>query len=612
MGENQIRRFAVISTQTSVPLCLCVKITGRRWILTAFSRLKQILKARLVFAAFAVWGTAGAVEVGGVDANAQVVSVSIPSAPAAFRRPEGWKPVLWPKDLLTIAREHSAETMAKAGAQRAKVERTNRNGRYHADGRSMDAHRCPDWFADAKLGVFIDWGPWSVPSWAPYVKGGRFYPDGYENHCDFPLGSEPAERDALFRAYHLRNWGEDFHRDHFLALFRAEAFDAAGLMRLFRRCGAKYVVPFLKHHGGYCLWDCPYTFRDSCDQGPRRDLAKEMADACREEGMKFGFYFSHGLEWGYPILREDGSLGFVNAAGEEPAAYRPEMEWTASGKVAVRDFVRDYVVPQATDFIDRYDPDLLWYDGDWMSSADINGSYDITAYFYNRAEGRKEVACNDRFGFGTPEEVAHKKTTRGGVYEKFLRAVRGDFFTSETADIEEDLDPAGGHPWEECHGISHAYGNHWQDDETSVMGERELVAYFTDIVARGGNLLLLVNLDGQGRLPEIQRKRLEALGGWLGRWGGAIYATRPLAPYSTKDVRYLRAKDGRSRYAVVISRAREVELACGMSADDVVRVLGEPEPLTVRRSGGRPVVEVPERLASATLPYVLEIVPSVR
>ena len=575
------------------------------------SRARQILKIGLALAAFAAQGMADAVEVGGAG-SVQAVSTSIPSAPAAFRRPDGWKPVLWPKDLRTVAHEHSDKVMENAKVQKEKVERTNLKGRYHADGRSVDTHVCPDWFADAKLGIFIDWGPWSVPSWAPYMKGGRFYPDGYENHCDFPMGSEPAERDTLFRAYHLKNWGEDFHRDHFLALFRAEAFDAAKLMHLFRRCGAKYVVPFLKHHGGFCLWDCPYTFRDSCDQGPHRDLAKEMSDACHAEGMKFGFYFSHGLEWGYPVFREDGSLGFVNAAGEKPSPYRPEMEWTASGKVAVRDFVNDYIVPQATDFIDRYDPDILWYDGDWTSPAAINGSYDITAYFYNRAEGRKEVVCNDRFGFGTPEEVSHKKTTKGGVYAKFLRAVRGDYYTSETADITEDLDPAAWHPWEECHGISHAYGNHWQDDETSVMGNRELVVYFTDIVARGGNLLLLVNLDGPGRIPEIQRKRLEALGRWLDRWGGAIYGTRPLAPFATKDVHYLRSKDATSRYAVVIAKSHEVELECEMPSKAVVRVFGEVESLPARRENGKLVVEIPERLSAEEMPYVLEIVSSAR
>ena len=558
-----------------------------------------------LFASIASVGEA--VEVGGAATDV-TVSAAIPYAPPQYRRPADWKPALWTQDLTTVSRVHSARVMELARAQMEKVDAANRSGRYRATGASLDAHRCPEWLQDAKLGIFVDWGPWSVASWAPYAKGGRFYPDGYENHCEFPLGSEPAERDALFRAYHLKNWGADFHRDHFLALFRAEAFDADGLVRLFRTCGAKYVVPFLKHHGGYCLWDCPYTFRDSVDQGPRRDLAREMREACRREDLKFGFYFSHGLEWGYPILNGDGSLGFVNAAGQAPAPYRPEMEWTASGKVAVKDFVCDYTVPQATDFIDRYDPDLLWYDGDWTSDATANGGYDIAAYFYNRAEGRKEVAVNDRYGFGTPDEVAHKRTTRGGVYAKFLRAVRGDFYTSETADIAEDLDPASGHLWEECHGISHAYGNHWQEDRTTVMGGRELIAYFTDIVARGGNLLLMVNLDGQGRLPGLQRQRLTTLGGWLSRWGGAIYGTRACAPYSTPEAGYLRSKDGLRRFAVILDGRREVELRCAFAPDEEVRVFGEREALPVRTDPkGRRLVLIPPRWAMSELPYVLEI-----
>ncbi len=192
----------------------------------------------------------------------------------------------------------------------------------------------------------------------------------------------------------------------------------------------------------------------------------------------------------------------------------PDMEWKASGKIAVRDFVRDYLVPQATEFIDRYDPDILWYDYDWMSYAHENGSYDISAYFYNRAAGRKDVAVNDRYGKPRPEEIKGRFTKRP---RNWLRTVRGDFFTDEWGDTEECIDPAKWHPWESCSGISKAYGNHWQETADMVMTEREFVIHFADIVARGGNLLLLVNLDPQGEIPAVQRSRLLQIGKWLER-----------------------------------------------------------------------------------------------
>ena len=127
-------------------------------------------------------------------------------------------------------------------------------------------------------------------------------------------------------AYHRKNWGPDFQRDHFLDLFKARSFDAPALMKTFRACGARYVVPFLKHHGGFCLWDSSFTFRDSVDQGPHRDLAREMADACRAEGLKFGLYTSQAGEWEYPILQDDGSIKMFLEANPKLKPYTPDME----------------------------------------------------------------------------------------------------------------------------------------------------------------------------------------------------------------------------------------------------------------------------------------------
>ncbi|MDR9826058.1 alpha-L-fucosidase, partial [Vibrio sp. FNV 38] len=141
-----------------------------------------------------------------------------------------------------------------------------------------------------------------------------------------------------------------------------------------------------------------YTFRDTVDMGAHRDFAREMANACRAEGLKFGLYASQAGEWEYPILQDDGSIKIAVSSPDNLQPYTPDMEWKASGKVAVKDFVRDYIGPQTTEFIDKYDPDIFWGDYDWMTPAESNGSYDIVAYLYNHAEGRKEVATNDRLG----------------------------------------------------------------------------------------------------------------------------------------------------------------------------------------------------------------------
>ena len=525
----------------------------------------------------------------------QKFAVDIPEAPEGYRRPKDWRPVLYPRDLKTLAREESADHIARAKALMARVDRTNREGKWHADAASVDRHPCPEWFVDAKLGIFVDWGPWSLASWCPYKQGARLYPDWYEKRC---------MDDPVHVAYQRKNWGADFKRDHFLDLFKASKFDAPALMKTFRACGARYVVPFLKHHGGYCLWDSSFTFRDVMDQGPRRDLAKEMADACRAEGLKFGFYTSQAGEWEYPILQDDGSIKMYVESNPKLKPYAPDMEWKASGKVPVRDFVREYIVPQTVEFIDKYDPDIVWGDYDWTTDAAKNGSYDIAAYLYNHAEGRKDVAVNDRLGRGTAEEIAAWSKIRSRLIG--CRTLRGDFHTDEWGDTAADIDPAKWHPWESCSGISKAYGNHWMETEDMVMTEKEFVCHFADIVSRGGNLLLLVNLDPQGAMVEHQRKRLLQIGQWLEQNGEAIYATRIVAPYSTPAVDYTRAKDGRAVYAIVKEPAPEIALACALPANVSVSVLGGGGSLPARREGGRTVVSLPRELAASDRPFVLK------
>ena len=528
---------------------------------------------------------------------ARRLEAAIPLAPEGYRRPKDWKPALYPKGLHQLAKEHSADLMARAKVQMDKVRAVNGKGRYKATGKSMDVHPCPEWFIDAKLGIFIDWGPWSLASWCPYVKGARLYPDWYELRC---------HTQTNHIAYHRKNWGPDFQRDHFLDLFKARSFDAPALMKTFRASGARYVVPFLKHHGGFCLWDSSFTFRDSVDQGPHRDLAREMADACRAEGLKFGLYTSQAGEWEYPILQDDGSIKMFLEANPKLKPYTPDMEGRCSGKVAVKDFVYDYIVPQTTEFIDKYDPDLLWYDYDWATFADENGSYEITAYLYNRAEGRKDVACNDRYGKARPEEIVGRFTKRK---RSWLRTVRGDFFTDEWGDTAECLDPARWHPWESCSGISKAYGNHWMEnfDEGMVMTERDFIIHFSDIVARGGNLLLLVNLDPQGAIPDVQKKRLEQIGRWLGTYGEAIYGTRICAPFATPDVDYTQTKDGATRYAIVKRLAGEVTLACPVPAGSKIVEIASGRELAFARAAGGVRMTLPADLAAREIPFAVRI-----
>lgn len=532
----------------------------------------------------------------------------VPAAPAGYRRPVGWQMNRYPKSLQQIADESSSGQIARAKKVMTRIDRVNGIGRWKADLESLGRHACPAWFEDAKLGVFIDWNLYSVASYAREKSDAAFYPDWY---CDFmhfnPEESKNAHLGANgIRSYHEANWGKDFKRDDFIPLFTGRKFDANRLCGFFKDCGARYFVPFLKHHDGFCLWDSTWTRRNSVQRGPMRNFAAEMVEACKIHGLKFGFYFSTG-EWEYPFLKDDGSVevrpGRLGTGAPWPQDQK-EFETRISGKIAVRDYKREYVVPQAVEFIDRYDPDLVWLDGEWDSSWYSLGSADIVAYFYNHAEGRKEVAVNDRFGLRRELPAGH---AREEMFKNLLRCHCGDFYTDESGDVADQIDPAWHHAWEECTGISKCYGNHWNESEANVMSEREFLMKFIGIVARGGNLLLLVNLDAEGAIPETEERRLRQIGAWLKVNGEAIYGTRICPPFSTPNVDYTQSKDGKTVYAIIKDVSREVVLGCKVPESPTVEVLATGVRLDLISRDDGYAIQCPPELVKSNLPVALRI-----
>ena len=444
---------------------------------------------------------------------------------------------------------------------------------------SIARHCVPEWFEDAKFGMFIDWGLYSVPGWAPIPEKGPTYPDWYL-HLMYT--------DPRFREYHAKTWGEQFQRDDFLYLFMAREYEPEQLAETAKRCGMKYVVPFCKHHDGFCLWPCNVTGRDSGKIGPQSDLIGPLVEACREAGLKFGFYQSLE-EWEYPVLAPDGSLLLRVWDTKEDAKiveYDPAaLSGRITGKRPVRDYARDYLLPQTMEFINRYDPDLIWFDGDWTGQAETFLSFHMAAHFYNRAEGRKEVAVNDRYG-----------KTRSQI---------GDFFTSEYGEVQgKPFDLARGlrHKWEECRGISQSFGYNRLDTEQNVISATQLIHMLVDIVARNGNLLLVVNLNGEGGLPAMQAARLEEVGRWLAVNGEAIYATRPWDRVAEGDsIRFTRSKDGRHLYAICLSwPGGSITLPGVRPAEgSVVTMLGVDRPLMWRAAGTGMVIDIPNELHKA-------------
>jgi alpha-L-fucosidase len=350
-----------------------------------------------------------------------------------------------------------------------------RSADYQPDWESLDTRSCPEWYLDAKFGIFIHWGVYSVPAWGPRGSYAEWY---WHNISDVQDRHHAQFRDA-FKAYHHKRWGADFAYERFAPMFTAELFDAKSWADLFARSGARYIVPTSKHHDGFCLWPSADADRswghpwNSASIGPHRDLMGELAQACRARNLEFGFYYSL-YEWFNPLWLSD------------PGRY-----------------VTEHMIPQFKDVVARYRPAIIFSDGEWDLPAVAWRSEELLAWLFNESPVGKQVVVNDRWGSDT-------------------RHRHGTYFTTEYGAGLGDA----GHPWEENRGMGHSYGYNRAEGIDDYRSTQELIYILVDLVSRGGNFLLNVGPTSDGRIPVVMQDRLVGIGDWLRVNGEAIFGTR--------------------------------------------------------------------------------------
>jgi len=427
---------------------------------------------------------------------------------------------------------------------------------YEATYESLGQHEAPEWFHDAKLGIFIHWGVYAVPAWAPRGEYAEWYPE----HYDEP-GTPTYE-------YHNETYGPEVEYEDFVSDFRAQNWDPARWAQLFEEAGARYVIPVAEHHDGFPMWDSRYTEWDAADRGPQRDIIGELAEAVRAEGLRFGASYHAMLNYYAPKY-----------SGPHPA-YMSE------------DYVR-YMNTKARELIDEYHPSVLWLDGDWMGTPEQFHSKELIAYFYNQAAERDQaVAVNDRWGQS--------------------RGTRGDFYTQE---YEYDvIDRLIGHKWENTRGMGQSFGYNANEPAADYMGLDALVDLFVDNVSKNANLLLNVGPRADGTIPEGQRELLRGLGQWLDVHGEGIHGTRPwveatgtTTPDSAR-VRFTTKAD--TLYAFLLDRPSSTITIPRLrpAANTEIRLLGRSAPLawTATDTGLR--VTLPDDL-TARPAHALKITP---
>jgi alpha-L-fucosidase len=396
---------------------------------------------------------------------------------------------------------------------------------------SLRQHVVPKWYDDAKLGIFIHYGLYSVPAWAPTLKltksgeinWGQFSPDlsqWFRNdpYAEWYMNALRIKGSPTWR-HHRKTYGENFHYLDFIPIFNREVgkWDPDQWAELFKDVGARYVVPTTRHHDGFRLWPSQVRnpHRGPDQQGTQRDIIGELATAVRRQGMHMGIYFSGGLDWSFtkkPIVSRHSLYADV-----------PQTE----------EYGR-YVYALLEDLIRRYQPDDIWNDIAYPGTGRIT---ELLADYYNLVP---EAAIDDRFApvFKQPQHADY--TTPEGTWPKKIV----------------------GKKWESCHALGTSFGYNQNEGPGDMLSPQKLVEMFVDIVSKNGNLLLDIGPRADGSIPELQLARVRELGRWLRVNGEAIYETRPWSRSDGKagelPVRF--TQKGDALYAIVLGKPLTREL----------------------------------------------------
>lgn len=378
---------------------------------------------------------------------------------------------------------------------------------YTANWKSIRTHKVPQWYDDCKLGIFIHWGLYSVPAYAPVTwELGEVAADEnwFSNnpYAEWYYNSVGIKKGPSYE-HHLKKYGENFPYENFAALWKAEHFNADEWADLFQKTGAKYVVLTTKHHDGFCLYDSKYTEYKSTKRGPKRDVYGELSRAVCERGLKMGAYYSGIIDWSFyyePITDNR----FLKDCTPQTFAYA------------------DYAYNQVMELIDRYRPSLLWNDIGWP----IYGEHMLPSLFAHYYNAVKDGVVGDRWN-----DLWH------------------DFRSKEYRQGEISL----GDKWEMCRGLGLSFGYNEAEAKEDLMTSNELIALLVHTVSNNGNLLINVGPRGDGVIPKEQREPLLNLGKWLEINGDSIYNTTysEYGNYERDGVSYDFTKNSGERYGIV-------------------------------------------------------------
>jgi alpha-L-fucosidase len=460
-----------------------------------------------------------------------------------------------------------------------------------------DHYHVPTWFHEAKFGIFIHWGLYSIPA--------RIN-EWYERHM--------YTSDVKWHTEHYGSPDKFGYKD-FIPLFTVKKYEPEAWAELFQKAGARYVVPVAEHHDGFAMWDSDITPWCAGKMGPKRDLTGELAKAVRKQNLIFGLS-SHRMEhdsFAYP------AKGVPNDEFDPKYAgfYGPPIPGEFNNSNASSAFQGDWLA-RVQELVDKYEPQMVYFDNGVNTRAYDDVKLRAAAYYYNQAAkwGREcTLATKDvAYLFGSVQD-----------FEKQSRAPKWIY---------------GAAGWQ----VDDALGSTWgYTDGMTVRSPDSVIRELIELASMGGNLLLNISPMSDGSIPEVQQKALLAIGEWLRENGEGIYGSRPwvhmgegpmmpleapgdwkggstavegprigrqtVPPQSEADFRFTVAKG--SLYAFGYKRpateAKLISLAAGRAKVERVTLLGSDTPLKFEQTSSSLTVTLPVANTTSRMPYGLRI-----
>ncbi|MFD2115318.1 alpha-L-fucosidase [Paenibacillus yanchengensis] len=377
-------------------------------------------------------------------------------------------------------------------SQLGRVNEVNKEGRFKSNWESLQQYNIPQWYEDAKFGIFIHWGVYSVPAFGSEWYARHMYVEGTPDYM-----------------HHVQTYGpqSEFGYKDFIPMFKAEKFNADEWMNIFKKSGAKFIVPVAEHHDGFAMYDSDLTEWKASTMGPKRDIIGELAESARKHHLVFGlsshraenwWFFNGGMKFDSDV-QDPRYAGLYGPAqpNDVQNGWKPEQQPNEP-------FLDDWL-GRTTELIEKYEPQIVWFD--WWIEQPAFKSYlqRMAAYYYNKAdEWNRGVAINYK------EKAFEKGTAVFDVERGQLDDIRDEFWQTDTSVSENS--------W------SHIT-NHKYKTAESIIGD------LVDIVSKNGALLLNIGPRADGTIPEEEQQMLLDIGQWLDVNGQAIFSTRPWKVY---------------------------------------------------------------------------------